>query len=85
MYVFRIPVANWLHSLSVKSGGAINLDTAWLDETSIGDTSLAESEKAFDRLGTALEGELDSILYLHNIEHESGGVTQSAAPLVYSK
>ncbi len=39
----------------------------WFDETSFGDTSLANSEKAWDRLGTALEGELDSILYLWNV------------------
>lgn len=85
MYVFRVPIANWVHSLTVKSGGAINFDTAWLDETSLGDTSLAEKEKAFDRLGTALEGEFDSILYLHNIEHETNQVSRSEAPLVIER
>ncbi len=39
----------------------------WLDETSLGTTDLAKEEGAFDRLGTALEHEQDSILYLHNI------------------
>lgn len=84
MYVFRVPIANWVHSLTIKSGGVINFDTAWLDETSLGDTALAEAEKAFDRLGTALEGEFDSILYLHNIQHETGSVSQTEAPIVYS-
>ena len=37
------------------------------DETSIGTNGLANSERALDRLGTALEGEMDSIIYLHNI------------------
>ena len=39
----------------------------WFDETTFGTTGLAKSERAWDRLGTALEDEFDSILYLHNI------------------
>ena len=39
----------------------------WFDETSLGTNGLADSEHALDRLGTALEGEMDSILYLHNL------------------
>ena len=39
----------------------------WFDETSFGTTGLAKNEHAWDRLGTAMEGEYDSIVYLHNI------------------
>lgn len=86
MYVFRVPVKNLVTSATVKAGQKFNLDTAWLDETSLGDTELADKEKAFDRLGTVLEGEFDTMLYIHNIKHDGGGVEDDhGVPLVYNK
>ncbi|MBI3071210.1 MAG: hypothetical protein HYY84_03690 [Deltaproteobacteria bacterium] len=67
MFVFRVKKTNWYNSKSLKDNKAVNFDENWFDETSLGTNGLAKSEKAWDRLGTALEGELDSILYLHNI------------------
>ncbi len=67
MFVFRIPINNWYNSKTLKQGVPVNFDTMWFDETTFGTNSLARSERAWDRLGTALENELDSIIYLHNI------------------
>jgi hypothetical protein len=39
----------------------------WMDETSFGFSRLADEERAWDRLGTPMEEEFESILYLHNI------------------
>ena len=85
MYVFRVPVANLVTSTTIAEGQKFDLDTAWFDETSLGDTELADREKAFDRLGTVLEGEYDSILYLHNIIHEGDVEEDHGVPLVYEK
>ena len=65
----------------------MNVDLNWFDETSLGTTGLAKREKAFDRLGIALEEELSTVLYLHNIHHKShgtGSVSESYAPKVHS-
>jgi hypothetical protein len=67
MFIFRVKKTDWYNSQSIASKTAVDFDRNWFDETSIGTVGLAKSERAFDRLGTALEGELDSILYLHNI------------------
>lgn len=67
MFVFRIKEANWYNTQSISDGRAVNFDSDWFDETSLGTVGLAKSERAWDRLGSPLEGELDSILYLHNI------------------
>ncbi len=67
MYVFRVHKDNWFNTDSLNEGKPINFNSMWFDETSIGTTGLAKSERAWDRLGTALEEEMDSILYLHNI------------------
>jgi hypothetical protein len=75
MFVFRIKGKNWYNSKSVKDGRAVDFDTDWFDETSLGNNGLADSERAWDRLGTALEGDLDSILYLHNLD--TGGSVKS--------
>ena len=67
MFVFKIKKSNWYTTDSIKAGELPDFDRNWFDETSLGTVPLAKNERAFDRLGTALEGEYDSILYLHNI------------------
>ncbi len=68
MFVFKVHKDNWYTSQSVKDGKAINFDKMWLDETSFGYSRLADEERAWDRLGTTMEEEFESILYLHNIK-----------------
>lgn len=70
MFVFKLKKSQWYNTISIKSKTPVDFNTNWFDETSLGTNSLADSEHAFDRLGTALEGEMDSILYLHNINTE---------------
>lgn len=67
MYIFKIHKDNWYTPESINADKPIDFDTQWYDETAFGDSSLANSEKAMDRIGTALEPELDAILYLQNI------------------
>lgn len=67
MFVFKVKRSHWYNSETLKRKKPVDFDTMWFDETSLGTNSLAKSERAWDRLGTALESELDSILYLHNI------------------
>ena len=69
MFIFRVHKDNWFtpETINAQDLPLPNFDRVWLDETSFGNSSLANSEKAWDRLGTALEDEHDSILYLHNI------------------
>jgi hypothetical protein len=72
MLVFKIKKDNWYNTRSLNKNQKVDFDKMWLDETSFGTDSLADSERAFDRLGTALENELDTIIYLHNLEAGSG-------------
>lgn len=67
MFVFKLKKSQWYNTLSIKSKTPVDFNTNWFDETSLGTNGLADSEHAFDRLGTALEGEMDSILYLHKL------------------
>ena len=69
MFVFKIHKDNWFTPQTIVDSEEPlpNFDRVWFDETSFGDTGLANSEKAWDRMGTALEGELDSMLYLWNV------------------
>ncbi len=67
MFIFKIHKDNWYSTDDLASSRPFDFDTMWFDETTFGTTGLAKSERAWDRLGTALEDELDSILYLHNI------------------
>jgi hypothetical protein len=69
MFVFKIHRDNWFtpETIVASDKPIPNFDRQWFDETSFGETGLANSEKAWDRLGTALESELDSILYLRNV------------------
>lgn len=72
MFIFRIKPQNWYNPARILKGEPVDFDTMWLDETSFGISGLADSEKAWDRLGTAMEEELDSILYLINVSTEGG-------------
>jgi hypothetical protein len=69
MFVFKVAKANWFTPVNVANDAkpTPDFDRYWFDETSFGDSGLANSEKAWDRMGTALETELDSILYLFNV------------------
>ena len=76
MFVFKIKKENWMNTDKLAAGGKPDFDRMWFDETSFGTAGYAKSERAWDRLGTALEGEMDSILYLHNIDTSGQAVTQ---------
>jgi hypothetical protein len=67
MFVFKLKKDKWYNTQSVQNKVPVNFNYHWFDETSFGTNHLADSEHAFDRLGTALEGEMDVILYLHKI------------------
>lgn len=68
MFVFKLKKDKWYNTQSVQDKKKIDFNYHWIDETSFGTNHLADSEKAFDRLGTALEGEMDVILYLHKLK-----------------
>ena len=67
MFVFKLKNEQWYNTKSISEKKPVDFNSDWFDETSLGTNHLADSEHALDRLGTALEGEMDSILYLHNI------------------
>ncbi len=67
MFVFKLKKDQWYNTQSIRSKVPFDFNHHWFDETSLGTNGLANSEHALDRLGTALEGEMDSILYLHTI------------------
>lgn len=67
MFVFKLRADQWYNTKSIMDKKPIDFNRDWFDETSLGTNHLADSEHALDRLGTALEGEMDSILYLNNI------------------
>jgi len=70
MFVFRVKAQNWYNPARVANNETVDFEHMWFDETSFGVSGLADGEKAWDRLGTPMESELDSILYLINV---SGG------------
>ncbi len=72
MLVFKVKKDNWYNTTSLQQNKKVNFDRMWFDETTFGTDGLADSERAWDRLGTALEDELATILYLHNLEAGSG-------------
>jgi len=72
MLVFKVHKDNWYNTDSLMKNQKIDFDKMWFDETTFGTDHLADSERAWDRMGTALETELDTILYLHNLEAGSG-------------
>lgn len=73
MFVFRVKGKNWYRVENIPSKHPVNFSYQWFDETSLGTTGLADREHAWDRMGTALEEELEggAILYLHNIKDGS--------------
>lgn len=73
MFIFRVKAANWYTPLNIANNEPIDFDKMWFDETSFGVSGLADSEHAWDRLGTPQEDELDSILYLINVGEGGGG------------
>ncbi len=76
MFVFKVHKSKWFAAEDLLSGRQPDFDTMWFDETTFGIESLADSERAWDRLGTPLEGEFHSIMYLNNIRHKTGQVTK---------
>lgn len=67
MFVFKLKKSQWYNTRSIMGRTPFDFNSQWFDETSLGTNGLADSEHALDRLGTALENEMDSILYLHNL------------------
>lgn len=67
MFVFKVKKTNWYTTDRLVKGDKVDFSKMWIDETSFGTTHLAKAEHAWDRLGTAVEGEYEAILYLHNI------------------
>lgn len=85
MFVFRVKKENWYNAESLAQGRKIDFDRMWLDERSLGTDPYAKSERAFDRLGSALEGELAAILYLHNIKDDGTVSADTGVPYVVEK
>ncbi|AZZ37658.1 hypothetical protein CIK05_12915 [Bdellovibrio sp. qaytius] len=86
MFVFKLKKDQWYNTHSVQNKVPVNFNYHWFDETSFGTNHLADSEHAFDRLGTALEGEMDVILYLHKLDtagrvNEECGYEQMGLPV----
>lgn len=79
MFVFKIHKNNWYRTQDLAKGKPVDFSTMWFDETSFGQTDLANGENAFDRLGTALEGEYDSMMYVHNITGNKGSPANTVA------
>lgn len=74
MFVFKVHKRNWYRPERLKNKEAINFDKYWFDERGFGTDRLARAERAWDRLGTPMEYELDTIMYLHNLDSTSGKV-----------
>jgi hypothetical protein len=72
MLVFKVHKNNWYNTENLMKNQKIDFDKMWFDETTFGTDGLADNERAWDRMGTALETELDTILYLHNLQAGSG-------------
>lgn len=71
MLVFKVHKKNWYNTNSLADKRPLDFDKVWLDETSFGIEALADAERAFDRLGTAIDGEYAEIIYLENLEVDS--------------
>lgn len=67
MYVFKVYKDRWYTPHNLQNKQIPNFDLDWFDETTFGTVPLAKQERAWDRLGTPLENELYTVLYLHNI------------------
>ena len=72
MLVFKVhKKKSWYNTNSLADERPLDFDNVWLDETSLGTESLADAERAFDRLGTAINGEFAEIIHLGNLESQS--------------
>ena len=69
----------WLTKGGLRRKKTLDFDKIWLDETSFGTDRLADAERAFDRLGTAIEGEFAEIIYLKNLA--AGNNSENGNPL----
>jgi hypothetical protein len=68
MFIFKIKKENWVKPEDVMSGNlTLDFDRMWFDETSFGDSGLANDERAWDRLGSPTKDEYAEILYLYRI------------------
>lgn len=68
MFIFKVHKSKWYKPEDIAAGRLdIDFDTMWFDETAFGDTGLANSERAWDRLGSPIEDEHAEILYLYRI------------------
>lgn len=69
MFVFKVHKDNWYtpEHVNAQDVPIPDFDRMWFDETAFGNTGLANSEKGWDRMGTALEDEHSALLYLHNL------------------
>lgn len=67
MFVFKVHKNNWYSTNSLARREPVDFDKYWLDETSFGTDRLADAERAFDRLGTAVDDEFADIIYLKNL------------------
>ena len=79
MFVFKIKSENWYSTIDLARKKTLDFDKIWLDETSFGTDRLADAERAFDRLGTAIEGEFAEIIYLKNLA--AGNNSENGNPL----
>ena len=66
MFIFRIKKDNWYTTQRLAAGEKIDFSRMWFDETAFGTTGLADSEKAWDRLGTAWKGTTRSSITQHH-------------------
>lgn len=65
MFIFKVKKKNWVKPEDLAAGLAqLDFDRMWFDETSFGDSYLANKERAWDRLGSPMEDEHAEILYL---------------------
>lgn len=71
MFIFKVRKENWFRPEDIAAGNVNpDFDHIWIDETAFGDEGLANSERAWDRMGTPMEDELAEILYLWRIPAE---------------
>lgn len=72
MFIFKVKASNWFKPEDIVGGNVKpDLDRVWFDETSFGFDGLADTERAWDRLGSPLEDEHAEILYLWRIPAEN--------------
>lgn len=65
----KVKYASAYDTQSILDRKPVDFDRNWFDETSLGTAGgvYPKNESAMDRLGAALEGEFDSVLYLPEV------------------